>query len=192
MSTAGWAPPHSGRPLATTSNRRSSRRSTGRLRSARRVLEVPWQTRAAARSRAHPWLRRTPDVEHAARWSPRGSKRRWHRHVFSVTGSGRRRRRSKTVRNKCEGAVSSGIVGRAARILLANGLCRDSSRATAAGSRPALKNPVLNGSSRLPLPPVTKRAVTLVKESEGLGNPREAQARMAGASGGHTRRGGCG
>ena len=61
VSTASCCPPHNGKPLA----------------SAKRVLRVT--TRAAARSRGHPRLRRTPARAQAARWSPRESKGRRHR-----------------------------------------------------------------------------------------------------------------
>ena len=55
VSTASWAPFHRGKPLAMTSMRLSSRRSTGAFRSRTRVLVVfSRQTRAAARSRGQP------------------------------------------------------------------------------------------------------------------------------------------
>ena len=152
-------------------------------------------------SRPHPQLRRTLDVEHAARWSPRGSKRRWHRHVFCVTGSGRRRRRSKTVRNKWEGAASPATVGRAVGTLLAKGPCWDSNRAGAAGAEAggqALENVVLNGSGRLPLPATggvarDEQTVSLVRESGGLGTYEDLRpGRRAPVWARHGERGSCG
>ena len=106
VSMASWAPWNNGRPLAMTSMRRLSMRSTdGRLRSERRVLvetraPASRHTRAAARSRGQPRFLRTPDQGHTERWSPRGSRTRRHRQVRSVRGSGRRSRRSMRSRNK--------------------------------------------------------------------------------------------
>ena len=81
VSTASWAPFHKGSPLAMTSMRRSSKRETATLRSRTRVFVVTRapasrHTRAAARSSGQPRLRSAPDREHAARWSPRGSRGR--------------------------------------------------------------------------------------------------------------------
>ena len=63
-------------------------------------------------------FRNTPAREHAARWSPRESKRRW-----GVFGDG----------EWGEGAVSSGLVGRAVRTRPAKGPCCDSNSASAEG-----------------------------------------------------------
>ena len=52
------------------------------------------QTRAAARSKGVHRLRSAPDLGHAARWSPRGSKARRHRQARAVRGRGRRSLRS--------------------------------------------------------------------------------------------------
>ena len=46
-------------------------------------------TRAAARSSGQPRLRSAPDREHAARWSPTGSRGRRHRQVRADRGRGR-------------------------------------------------------------------------------------------------------
>ena len=65
MSTASWAPPHSGRPLAMTSMRRSSWRAGSTfkfLTSTLRATAAPasLHTRAAARSRGPPLARKKP------------------------------------------------------------------------------------------------------------------------------------
>ena len=106
VSTASWHPPKSGKPLAMTSIRRSSKRWTlGMFKSATLVLVVTRapasrQIRAAARSSGPPQLRRSPDCAQAERWSPKGSRVRRHRQERADNGKGRRgRRRSK--RRKC-------------------------------------------------------------------------------------------
>ena len=79
VSTASWAPWCNGRPLAMTSMRRLSKRSTdGTFKSESNVWVVTLgptsrHTLAAARSNASPRLPKTPDWAQAARWSPRRS-----------------------------------------------------------------------------------------------------------------------
>ena len=75
VSTASWTPPHNGKPLAMTSRRRSSWRSTTTLKSRRRTLvatvaPASRQTLAAARSSGMPRERKSPTRGQAARWSP--------------------------------------------------------------------------------------------------------------------------
>ena len=108
VSTASWFPPHKGRPLAMTSILLSSWRSRcSRLRSTRRVFVVTrapasLHMRAAARSRAPPRARKSPDCAQAARWSPRGSRVRRHRQkrADKGSGSGNRRRRKRSRRKR--------------------------------------------------------------------------------------------
>ena len=106
VSMANWLPPQRGKPFAMTSIRRLSMRWTvGMLRSESRVCVVTLapaslQTRAAARSKGVPLLRSAPDLGHAARWSPRGSKARRHRQARAVRGRGRRSLRSKRTRKR--------------------------------------------------------------------------------------------
>ena len=77
-----------------TSIRRFSMRWTvGMFSSERRVpvetlAPVSLRTRGAARSRWVPRLRSVSDLGHAVRWSPRGSKARWHRQARAVRGRG--------------------------------------------------------------------------------------------------------
>ena len=100
---------HRWRPLAMTSIRRSSWRcKCWRLRSATLVLVVTRapasrQIVAAARSRGTPRLRNIPACGHAARWSPRGSRARRHRHWRADKGRGSRRRRRRSKQNKWDG-----------------------------------------------------------------------------------------
>ena len=58
-------------------------------------------TCAAARSSANPLAPKTPASAHAARWWPRQSRRRPHRHVREEKGRGRWRRRHNSTRNGC-------------------------------------------------------------------------------------------
>ena len=82
-STASGAPPQSGGPVAMTSIRRSSRRSTSMLKSRRSTLQAAYtscgslQRDGAGRS--------NPEHGHAAQWSPK-------------TSSGRRQRQASSLR----------------------------------------------------------------------------------------------
>jgi len=65
VSTASWAPPHSGRPLAMTSMRQSSWRAGSTVKSVTSTLRgtampASLHTRAAARSRGPPLARKMP------------------------------------------------------------------------------------------------------------------------------------
>ena len=108
VSIANWAPPHRFKPLAMTSIRLSSwRRRCSRLRSATRVLVVTrapasQQMVAAARSKGTPRPRKIPACGHAARWSPKGSRVRRHRHWRADKGRGSRNRRRRRRRKRCE------------------------------------------------------------------------------------------
>ena len=78
-STASCALCQSGRPLQTTSMRRASWTGTSIFMAASATLHptrapASWQTRAMARSRGNAREASTPDVEHAARWSPYASR----------------------------------------------------------------------------------------------------------------------
>ena len=86
VSTTSCAPLCKGRPCAITSIRRLSFRLVlVMLRSDTRtcvatLAPASLQTRAVARSNGPARLRNAPDVAQAARWLPRGSRERRHRH----------------------------------------------------------------------------------------------------------------
>ena len=139
-STACCEPCHKASPLATTSMRRSSETGTSIFMSAKRTLRATrapasWHTRATALSRGSARDASTPDVAHAALWSPSGS--RWPRqaHVRGATGSGSRSRRSSKMRRCAEGTVTSPDVGKTVRVRAACGPACDSSSARDAESR---------------------------------------------------------
>ena len=105
VSTASWAPPHSGRPLAMTSMRRSSWRAGSTFKSLTSTLRATaapasLHTRAAARSRGPPLARKMPERGQAARWSPQGSRCARQRHLAEVSGRGKRSLRRRMAR-KC-------------------------------------------------------------------------------------------
>ena len=86
-------------PFATISMRRSPETGTSMFTSATRTLRATrapasWHTLAPARSRGRARHASTPDVAHAALWSPRESRRPRQAHVRGATGSGKRSRRS--------------------------------------------------------------------------------------------------
>ena len=111
-STASCAPCQSGRPLQTTSMRRASWTGTSMFMAASATLRpirapASWQTQVMARSRRKAREASTPDVEHAARWSPDASSAP---RQEQLRGRMRRRRRSRT--RKCEsGMATSSDVG---------------------------------------------------------------------------------
>ena len=75
VSTASWTPPHSGKPLAMTSRRRSSWWAATTVRSRSRMLvatvaPASRQTLAAACSKGTPLGRKSPARGQAAQWSP--------------------------------------------------------------------------------------------------------------------------
>ena len=106
------------------------------FRRVRIVTRVPAsrQTLAAACSSGTPLLLRTPAREHAARWSPKGSRMRRHRQVRSVKGSGSLRRPSMRTRKTWSGYVTSAVYGMVVKVLLANGPDCESRMAWLAGS----------------------------------------------------------
>ena len=94
VSIASWAPPCSGNPSATTSNRLPSNllgsvRSMSRKNTFKRTRAPPsLQTLAAADSNAQPLRPSTPAVAEAARWWPRASNGRPHRQLRTEKGKG--------------------------------------------------------------------------------------------------------
>ena len=69
-------------------------------------------TRAAALSTANPRLPRTPACAHDAKWWPKESRKRPHRHVREVGGNGRRKRRNKSTRKNWESRTENRTGGR--------------------------------------------------------------------------------
>ena len=141
-STASCAPPQSGSPLAMTSIRRSSRRSTSTLRSCMStsqatVAPAARHTRAVARSRGTFRGRSTFERGHAARWSPRTSSGRRQRQVAAASGSGKwSRRKSRTCMD--EGSRrNAAAVGRATKTRDAKRPAWDSRSAAQRASRVA-------------------------------------------------------
>ena len=122
-SMASWTPFQRGRLFATTSRRRPSLGGEGRFRSRTKTFvatraPASRQIRAVAASGGNPRRTNTPDVEHAVRWSPRGSSKRRQRQRNDVGGRGKRslrRRRtrkrgaSKVVRSQVGGAVKTAV-----------------------------------------------------------------------------------
>ena len=97
-------PPKPGSPFATTRSRHPSDNCMPRLRSRRKTFvatraPASRQTRATARSSGPARRTSTPAVGQAVRWSPSGSRAPPQRHARGSSGSGRRRRRSRTHRN---------------------------------------------------------------------------------------------
>ena len=117
VSMASWVPFHSGSPFAITSIRLSSWWWTAWIfKSAMRVFVVTLapasrQMRAAACSRGPPLLRNTPDLAHAAWWSPSWSTVRRHLQERWEKGNGSRRRLNMSKRNKWDGYVVSSVYG---------------------------------------------------------------------------------
>ena len=105
VSTASCAPCHKVNPSATISNRRpSSALWSARSMSRTKAFVVTLapasrQTCAAAHSSGNPLLPRTPASEHAARWWPRESSWRPHRHVREDKGNESPRRLRRTTLN---------------------------------------------------------------------------------------------
>ena len=134
-STACCEPCHKASPLATTSMRRSSETGTAKRTLWATRAPASWHTRATALSRGSARDASTPDVAHAALWSPSGS--RWPRqaHVRGATGSGSRSPRSSKTRKCAEGTVTSPDVGKTVRVRAACGPACDSSSARDAESR---------------------------------------------------------
>ena len=118
VSTASWAPPHSGRPLAMTSMRRSSWRAGSTFKSLTSTLRATaapasLHTRAAARSRGPPLARKMPERGQAARWSPQGSRCARQRHLAEVSGRGKRSLRRRMARKSAlREAQPAGPAGR--------------------------------------------------------------------------------
>ena len=105
VSIASCAPWKSGRPSAITSMRRSSMWS-GRAMSRSRTRTfaetrppASRHTLAAALSKAKPRRPNTPTVAHDARWWPRTSRGRPHRHVREVGGKGSHKRRRRSTKD---------------------------------------------------------------------------------------------
>ena len=118
--------PGLGSPFAMTSILLSSFLMVSVLRSRRKtfvetVAPASRQIRATARSRAAPLDLKVPDRGQAARWSPKGSKGCWHRHLAGVCGRGRRRRLSKRARKWAGSKTSSGDVGKVVKMVAAKG-----------------------------------------------------------------------
>ena len=127
VSTASCAPWKSGRPSATTSNRRASARWGGSRSRSRTSTFVDTrapasrQTRAAALSRAYPRRPNTPACAQAARWWPLGSSGRPHRQKREEGGKGSQRRRRSSMRNKEESSLDKRDVGKHKNGTPANG-----------------------------------------------------------------------
>ena len=127
VSTASCAPWKSGRPSATTSNRRASARSGGNRSKSRTSTFVDTrapasrQTRAAALSRAYPRRPSTPACAQAARWWPLGSSGRPHRQKREEGGKGSQRRRRSSMRNRDESSLDKRDVGKHKNGTPANG-----------------------------------------------------------------------
>ena len=90
-SSASCEPCQRGRPLATTSMRRSSETGTSRFMSASRTWRATLapasrHTRATACSRGSARVDRTPEVAQAVRWSPRESSTPWQLHLRGASG----------------------------------------------------------------------------------------------------------
>ena len=90
VSTASWAPAHSGRPLAMASMRRLSWRAGSTFKSLTSTLRATaapasLRARAVARSRGPPLARKMPERGQAARWSPQGSRCARQRHLAEDT-----------------------------------------------------------------------------------------------------------
>ena len=97
-----------------TSIRRSSWQAASRLRSRTRTLRHSvrqWPQHAPASLQTEPPHGRTPDLGHAAMWSPKGSWALRHRHGEAVKGSGKRSLRNKKTRKRGDARVVSGDVG---------------------------------------------------------------------------------
>ena len=136
-SSASCAPCQSGRPWATTSMHRASLTGTSMFMSATRTLRATCappsrQTRATACSSGKARDAKTPDVAHAERWSPSGSRRPRQRQTRG-RGSGRRRRHSKSTWRCSGGRATAADVGRAVRARPAWGPACESSRARGRG-----------------------------------------------------------
>ena len=117
VSTASCAPPNSGKPSATTSNRRPSRGlGTARSMSLTIWLVVTrgpalWDILAPALSTAKPRLPNTPALEHAARWWPQESSGRAQRHRRQQRGRGRRKQPKRSTRKSEESIMVKKLVG---------------------------------------------------------------------------------
>ena len=82
------------------------------------------QTRAAALSTANPRLTKTPTCAHEARWWPKESRRRPHRHMREAGGNGRRRRPNSNTLKSWDSILLRGLDGTAAKLIPAAGpLC---------------------------------------------------------------------
>ena len=143
VSTASWAPPHSRKPEATTSSLLPSAVGSARFRSRTNTLvetlaPASLHILAAALSNAAPRCASTPAVEHAARWSPSGSKKRRHQQREPERGSGRRSRLSKSTRNRSDQKVVCSEVGSAVNGLAAPGPAWESNTARLAPSLSAM------------------------------------------------------
>ena len=104
-SSATWAPWKSGKPFATTSNRRASTWCNGNKSKSRTItFVVPWapasrETRAAALSRTHPRRPNTPACAQAARWSATPAEARRGYGEPKTHGKGRHRNVSEVMWN---------------------------------------------------------------------------------------------
>ena len=105
VSTASWAPSHSGRPLAMTSMRRSFWRAGSTFKSLTSTL----------RATAAPASLHTRAAGQAARWSPQGSRCALQRHLAEVSGRGKRSLRRRMARKIGDSKENSGKVGRVVR-----------------------------------------------------------------------------
>ena len=118
------------------------------------------QTRANMRSVRVAHFRTRPDLFHAARCGPCGSKGSWHPlQMASVIGSGKVSFSKSNARNKCGGAVHSTVVGACANTIQAPRLCsqvRLASGWTASASSSSPKRGVKEG--RSPTPPLARLA----------------------------------
>ena len=134
--------------------------ATSMFMSARRTLRATrapafWQTRATARSKGSVREASTPELAHAARWSPSGSRHPRQAHARGATGRGSRNQRRRTIRNCGEGRVSSDEVGKTVSARAACGPACDSSSARDAASvrKMQLERVHVTGGRGQPLPP---------------------------------------
>ena len=115
-SNASCAPCQRSRPFATTSMQRASLTGTSMFMSASLTLRatrapLSRQTRATACSSGRALDANTPDVAHAERWSPSGSRRPRQRQVRGAKGSGKRSRRRRSTRRCSGGRATAADVG---------------------------------------------------------------------------------
>ena len=117
VSIATWAPPRTGSPSTTTSNRRLSwalGAGTSMSRTIKFVRTLPpasLEIRAIMLSKANPRRPNTPACAQTARWWPQRSSGWPHRQLCTMRGRARRRRRKNTTRNRWDGIVVSLLIG---------------------------------------------------------------------------------